>query len=181
MKKRYFAIICALLLVCCGLFGCKKQQNLEEWEKEEISRVRYSLASEIYYDADGNFFQLADNGLYEQPIVIHFWATRSPISLEGLDAWQEAYEQYGDQVQFLMINAYDGESDTIEDAQKLLEEKGYTFPVYYDREGNLGGTLMIEEFPYSLFLKTHCQLEHVRNFNLTLEQIGELIEDIVEE
>lgn len=178
-RKRFLAVGIIALLLCNLLAACAKQEpSLEEWEKAEIKRIKSYVGSGMYYDAQGRSFQLIDEGLFEKPLVVHYWATRSSISVKGLDAFQEAYEKYGDEVQFLMINAFDGVSDTMEDAEELIREKGYTFPVYYDRAQNLGKLMRVEQFPYTLFIGKKYTLEHVRNTQLTAEEIGRLIEEI---
>lgn len=178
-RRRFFAVGMMVLLLCNLLAACAKpESSLEEWEKAEIKRVKSSVGSGMYYDAQGRHFQLIDEGLFEKPLVVHYWATRSPVSVEGLDAFQKAYEEYGEEVQFLMINAFDGVSDTMEDAEQLIREKGYTFPVYYDRAQNLSNSMRIKQFPYTLFIGKKNQLEHVRNTQLTAEEIGQLIEEI---
>lgn len=92
-RKRFLAVGIIALLLCNLLAACAKQEpSLEEWEKAEIKRIKSYVGSGMYYDAQGRSFQLIDEGLFEKPLVVHYWATRSPISVKGLDAFQEAYE-----------------------------------------------------------------------------------------
>jgi AhpC/TSA family. len=46
--------------------------------------------------------------------------------------FQEKYEEIGDEVQFLMINSTDGGRETVDSALVFIDEKGYTFPVFFD-------------------------------------------------
>ena len=176
--KKFMAWICVLMLIV-SLTSCGKQQSQEEleaWEAAEIERVSYLLSGR-FYDADGNYFRLSNKSVSGRPIVMHFWATRNPESVQGLVAFEEAYEKYGDEVLFLMINAFNGTDDTMADAIELIKEKNYTFPVFYDRGGEMQ-KMDITTFPYTLFLDKRGEVIHVRNTQLVATEIGELLQDI---
>ena len=76
-RKRFLAVGIIALLLCNLLAACAKQEpSLEEWEKAEIKRIKSYVGSGMYYDAQGRSFQLTDEGLFEKPLVVHYWATR---------------------------------------------------------------------------------------------------------
>ena len=72
--------------------------------------------------------------------------------------FQAAYEEYGEDIQFLMVNVLEAMGDTKEDAQAYLAQEGYTFPVYYDRE--LSGVMAygLRGFPTTFFLNGDKEL-----------------------
>ena len=149
--QRLLAALLAVLLLC-PMSACKKQADIDQWEAEEKERVYSSLTSGQYYDLDGRYFYLHDTGLYERPIVICFWKMDRPESLNALPAFQKAFERYGDKVQFLMICTYsENDGSGSEDTKQWIEEKGYTFPVFYDRDQILLQRLRVEKLPYILF------------------------------
>lgn len=79
---------------------------------------------------DGGKVSLDD--LKGKPVVLNFWAsTCGPCKME-MPEFQAAYEQYGDQLQFVMLNVPDFNGETRERALQLVEQSGYTFPVYFD-------------------------------------------------
>lgn len=79
---------------------------------------------------DGNTVTLSE--LKGKPIVLNFWAsTCGPCKME-MPEFQKAYEQYGEQLQFVMVNVPDFNGETRERALQLIEQSGYTFPVYFD-------------------------------------------------
>ena len=61
----------------------------------------------------------------------------------------------------------------------MIEEKGYTFPVFYDRYQVLKG-LRVEKLPYILFFGKSNELVHIRNEALSEGEIDTLIADILE-
>ena len=81
-------------------------------------------------DAQGNTVQLSDF-LGDKPVFLNFWAsTCSPCKQEMPDI-QALYEQYGDQIHFVLVNVGAAMKDTREKAESYLTEQGFTFPVYY--------------------------------------------------
>ena len=48
--------------------------------------------------------------------------------------FNEKYLELGDEVVFLMVNMTDGKRETVESAAEFIAEKGYSFPVFYDKD-----------------------------------------------
>ena len=84
------------------------------------------------YDLAGNEVNLTD--FFGKPIIVNFWASWcGPCQMEMPD-FDAAYTSYKDEIEFLVVNMTDGSRETVEIASSFIEEKGYTFPVYYDTE-----------------------------------------------
>ena len=101
-----------------------------------------------------SFLELLDG----RPAVVNFWAANCPPCREEMPHFQAAYEEYGEDIQFLMVNVLEAMGDTKEDAQAYLAQEGYTFPVYYDRE--LSGVMAygLRGFPTTFFLNGDKEL-----------------------
>ncbi|MEG1061011.1 MAG: redoxin domain-containing protein [Oscillospiraceae bacterium] len=85
------------------------------------------------YDADGNtvsFDEMKDG----KPIVINFWASWCGPCKNEMPDFQAVYDEYGDKVNFMIINMTDGSRETVETAHAFIEKSGYSFPVYYDKD-----------------------------------------------
>ena len=120
-------------------------------------------------DIDGNTVSLSD--FAGKPVIINFWASWcDPCKME-MPYFHAAWETYGEEIQFLMVNLHEGFGDTMEDAQALLEEKGYGFPVYYDTESLAAMYYGVYSVPRTFFVD--------KNGNLFDAAIGSLPEEIL--
>ena len=77
------------------------------------------------YDREGNPVRLSDYA--GKPVVLNFWASWCPPCKSEMPDFHAAYEELGDQVQFLMVNATDGSRETVDTAASFIQEQGYTF------------------------------------------------------
>jgi thiol-disulfide isomerase/thioredoxin len=99
------------------------------------------------YTSDGKAVKLSD--YFGRPIVMNFWASWcSPCKAE-MPHFEEAYKEHGD-VTFLMVNMTSGDSRA--DAEALIEDEGYTFPVLFDTDGDAAMTYGASSLPMTLFI-----------------------------
>lgn len=101
-------------------------------------------------NGDGEEVSLHD--FFGKPIVLNFWASWcGPCKME-LPDFQEAYEKYDGEVQFLMVNMTDGMQETKEIAMKFMDDAGYTLPVYYDTAQEAAYTYTVYSLPTTFFI-----------------------------
>ena len=91
-----------------------------------------------------NYADVAEIG---KPIIINFWASWCPPCAAELPDFEAMYKKYGDRVEFMMINMTDGYQETLEKAYAHVSKNGYTFPVYYDIEGDAGYAYNVMNLP----------------------------------
>lgn len=126
-------------------------------QPENTSSESKNLAPNFtVYDMEGNEVNLTD--FFGKPIIINFWASWcGPCKMEMPD-FNEAYETYKDDIEFLMVNMTDGSRETIEVASSFIAESGYTFPVYYDTDYSAAITYSVSSLPTSYFLNAEGEL-----------------------
>jgi len=84
------------------------------------------------YDGDGNAHKLSD--FRGKPVILNFWASWCGPCKSEMPDFDEKYQEYGQQVHFLMVNLTDGSQETVETASEFIAGQGYTFPVYFDTD-----------------------------------------------
>lgn len=97
------------------------------------------------YDAEGNAVSLSD--FAGKPVIVNFWASWcGPCKMEMPD-FDAAFAEYGEEIQFLMVNMTDGNRETVEKASKFIADQGYTFPVYFDTDIDAAMTYGVSSIP----------------------------------
>ena len=87
-------------------------------------------------------------------VLLHFWATWSPESIEQLSHYDELYEKHKDQG--LVVIAVHS-SEGADDLDAFIAERGYTLPIAVD-EGASAQRYGIWNFPQSVLLDRDCRL-----------------------
>lgn len=120
-------------------------------DNEEESQEELSIAPDFtVYDEAGKAYKLSD--FLGKPVVVNFWASWcSPCKSEMPD-FELAYQEYGEDIHFLMVNMTDGYQETKESALEFIEESGYSFPVYYDTDMDAAMTYGVYSIPTTYFI-----------------------------
>lgn len=179
-KKKLLIGALVLVLVLGGAWllysrlGGESQQLGQESEEQELQ-----LAPDfVVYDAQGNAARLTD--YRGKPVVLNFWASWcGPCKMEMPD-FQTAYETYGEQVTFLMVNLTDGSQETVDSAWEYISGQGYTFPVYYDTQFSGAMAYSVTAIPMTCFIDAQGNLVSRKMSALSADQILEGLEAILE-
>jgi thiol-disulfide isomerase/thioredoxin len=102
------------------------------------------------YDVDGNAVTL--ESLRGKPVVLNFWATWCGYCVMEMPDFQEAYEEFGDRIHFMMVNVTDGYQETEAAARAFIAGQDFTFPVYYDLDLSAAMAYGISSMPQTFFI-----------------------------
>ena len=126
-------------------------QNIDLGEMIPTESVSENAAPDFTVtDALGNEVKLSD--FRGKGVVLNFWASWCGPCKSEMPHFQEAYEEYGEDVHFLMVNMSSAFGDTQEDAQEILTDGGYTFPVYYDTKAECAYGYGVSGIPMTFFI-----------------------------
>ncbi len=126
-------------------------------------------------DADGELTAtLRLSELRGTPVVVNFFAAWCTPCIAELPDFEAVHQELGDQVTFLGINV----NDRVDDALRLIDDTGITYPVVYDRAGQaLGEFNDFELMPTTAFVAADGTLAHVNPGVISREDLRATIED----
>lgn len=127
----------------------REEVSVEESETEPPKELTMAPAFDVT-DREGNMVNLTD--FYGKPIIVNFWASWCGPCKSEMPDFEEAYQTYGEEVHFLMVNMTDGARETVEVAQAYIDEQGYTFPLYFDTMQDAAMTYGVTSIPSTFFI-----------------------------
>lgn len=117
--------------------------------------------------------------LYEnngKPSLINFWAAWcGPCKVEMPDL-QQAYEKYGDKVNFYMVNITF--NDSFDNMTSYIEESGFTFPVPLDETGDVAMEYQAIAIPTTFIVDEKGVIVHRVQGAMSEQQIQSFMEEM---
>ncbi len=143
--------------------------------KPDASGSEYAAPDFTVYDENGNAVQLSD--YFGKPIVLNFWASWCTYCIQEMPHFNTAYYKYPD-VQFLMINVTDGQSETLASAMGFMDNSNFDFPVLYDTSLDAATTYGASSLPLTIFIDENGELVTYFNGMLTADNLERGIAEI---
>ena len=153
-KKLIILLITFVVIVAVAVVGYNYLS--ENYEPETVTPPedeREDLVKVIDFtmqNRNGETVNLSD--FSGKPIVMNFWATWCGPCKSELPAFENMYQEYGDKVNFLMVNMTDGYSETVEKCNDYIKEQRYTFPVYCDTNQDAAYKYGVNSIPMTFFI-----------------------------
>ena len=119
------------------------------------------------YDAEGNEVRLSD--FAGKPVVLNFWASWCGPCKSELPAFENVWQEFGGDIEFLMVNLTDGVSETVDGVSKFVSKNGFTFPVYFDTAQNAAYTYGVTSIPATALVNADGEI--------VAAQVGAVSED----
>lgn len=93
-----------------------------------------------------------------KPMLINFWASWCPPCKSEMPHFNTLFKEYGDEVQFVMVDLVDGSRETEETGRRYIEANNFEFPVYVDLFGKMASTYGVMSIPSSFFVNEKGQV-----------------------
>ena len=125
--------------------------NLQGSQQSSAAQQANPLAPDFEVEAaDGTLVQLSQ--LKGTPVVLNFWASTCGPCQSEMPGFQAAFKQYGDQLQFMMVDIPGFNGETVERAKRFLQDNSYTFPAYFDTQGRAAAAFGLSSLPRTYFI-----------------------------
>lgn len=167
-KTRYIALV-VILLAAFVLSGVAYRVLSDRYPPEgengstmENNTAAQSDAEPVYApdftveDAEGNDVRLTD--FLGKPILVNFWASWCGPCKSELPAFDAAYQKYGDDIQFMMVDLTDGYQETLVKAKSFVKENHYTFPVFFDTGGSAVSAYGLYSIPVTVAINAEGEI-----------------------
>lgn len=86
-----------------------------------------------------------------KPVVINYFASWCPPCKEELPHFQRAFDEYGDRISFIFLNAMDGQRETKATLETFVKQTNFTGPIYTD-EGLFAYVFQTNSLPTTVFV-----------------------------
>lgn len=130
-------------------------------------------------NSDGEQVNLSD--FFGKPIILNFWATWCGPCQAEMPDFDEAFLEYGEDIEFVMVNQTDGSRDTVERAAAFIEEAGYHFPIYFDTTMDAAVAYHVTSIPRTIFIKADGTVLEQYKGMMSGEVLEEYIDLLLEE
>lgn len=113
---------------------------------------------------------------FDRPLVISFWFSKGGGGcVAQQDLVEQAFRRYRGRVGFLSLDIRD-DRDTV---RELIERRGWTMPVGYDRDGAVGALYGVGLCPTFAFVFPGGTLESAGIGELTAAQLGNRVDRLL--
>lgn len=101
-------------------------------------------------DADGATLTLAD--FKGKPVLLNFWASWCGPCASEMPDIQSAWEEHGNDVEFVIVNMTGMNGETEQSAKAFLAENNYTFPCYFDANNSAATAFGVSSIPQTYLI-----------------------------
>ena len=157
----------------------KEDESESSAESQTVSQEEGWQGPESnYLNAEGDLLNLSDN--YGKGTLINIWASWCEPCKVEMPYFEEAYQTYGDDINFLMINATESKpTETQEAALTFADEMDLSMPIYFDTEMSnqylFGATIL----PLTVILDAEGHVEEIVRGQVSPAKLTQLIEQIL--
>lgn len=102
-------------------------------------------------DAQGQELKFSD--FQGKPTVVNFWTPWCPYCKDEMPYFQAAYDTYQEELNVVMMDVPDSRN-TAQDAIDMIQEAGYTFPLYLDTNTESLNTFGVYSYPQTFFFNS---------------------------
>ena len=194
MNKKVLILLMALIVLMAGA-AIAYRALAEDVQLDNLAAGGETVAAEVpegtgetaatenlapdftVYDREGNAHSLSD--FRGQPVIVNFWASWCGPCKAEMPDFEEAYLEYGDEIQFLIVDLTDGVQETVASASEYIAQQGYTFPVFYDTDLSGARSYEVYAIPVTYFIDAQGCIRATNEGMIAPEQLQQNIEALL--
>lgn len=127
-------------------------------------------------DANGKTVKLSD--FKGTPVVLNFWTSWCRYCKAEMPYFESAYQQYGNQVQFIMLNAVKSERSS-DGGKNFIQDSSFTFPVFYETAGKATTLYGLRGFPATIFIDANGNIVEKNIGAISQAKLNEMIKTLL--
>lgn len=144
-------------------------------QKEITDDMRTNMSNMTFVDADNKSVSIKDIANTKKPTFVMFWASWCPYCKAQLPIVKELHQQYGDNVNFVLLDAVDNKRETAEQGKKFLKENNYPFAYYADNQLVAARSMKVSYLPTMFILDSEGTMTHAYDSNQSKEELEKTI------
>lgn len=148
------------------------QQSSDQEDSETVPYMNFTV-----YDKNKQATKLSD--YIGKPVVLNFWASWCGPCQSEMPDFEEIYNQYANEINFLMVNLTDGDRETFDTASSYIKKQQFHFPVFYDLDMTASSTYYVSSIPQTFFINADGQIVSYAKGAMTKNAIEEQIKRII--
>ncbi|MFC3927958.1 TlpA family protein disulfide reductase [Streptococcus caprae] len=152
------------------------EENTEE-EIKAMELIGQQLPEFTVTDSKGQ--EVSSQEFYDKPMIIVDWASWCAHCQKHLPVIQKVYEEYGDKINFVMINLTDEADEPQSQAESYIKEQKFTFPYFFDQSQTAADSLMVEYIPTTYFVDKNHIVKQVSVSELEEKELKELLDSLL--
>lgn len=152
----------------------KEEPSGKKAERDERPEEGFQAPDFTLDTLEGKTVTLSKNG--GKPSLVNLWASWCPPCKEEMPHLQKAYEEYGDQVNFHMVNLTS--QDSRDKMVEYVKGEEFTFPVLLDPKGEVGEQYMAFSIPQTYIVDEQGQVIRKITGAMTEEQLEEIMKEL---
>lgn len=108
-----------------------------------------------------------------RPVLLNFWASTCAPCLKEMPALESVYNEIGDEILFMGINA----QDSVESAQEMIDRTGVTFQSARDPRGQISTLFGAHALPRTVLISADGKIIAAHSGAVTREKLIEMLDE----
>ena len=159
------AIIFFIVAICIFVYANNNVSSDNENVIVESEIIEEEEEPFTFYDSNGNEFSLEN--FDGAPIALVLWSSDTENSFEIVELIEEVYNDYKNDVNFLVINTEEPDEDIME----TIEKCGYSFEIYYDLDNMASEYYSYSLLPTIIFMEADGEISNQIESSITEDSL----------